>query len=1210
VSVLSLALRGSPIIQHAGRLVVFPTRKTLALLAYLAVERGAHSREKIAALLWPESDAGQARTTLRSTLALLRTALGEPGAHLTATREALAFDRMSEHVLDTDALRAAARAAIVSVQPNQADPLLRQLTDAATAWRGDFLDGFSLGDAPEFDDWATLQRESLHRAAALVCDTLSRLRLDRGELDSALEIAGLWVARDRLSESAHRRLIQIHAAAGDRSAALKAYAICRAVLLAELGVEPEPATEAVAARVRAGTSIRVLDAPAAHAPGASSLLPAAVQSTAFVGRAAQQLALATAYRVAAQGATAAVAVLGEPGIGKTRLVSEFLTWAVVHGADVLRGRAHETGGRLSYHPLIEALRRRLEAIPDLRSLLAPTWLAELARLLPELLDRVEHLPLPAHVAEAEAHARLFEAVARLGHALATHAPLVLFVDDLQWADAASLDLLAYLARRWVALGTRALIILTARSEELEGAIAAEADARVSLADWLAELGRTISLSELRLAPLTREDTGQLVRALIAEDRSLEQAGAPSGHWSVIEALRTWLYEATGGQPFFMVQTLGALLESRALRQAEAGGWELSPPARGELLPTGIRDLVLARLRRLSVPAHLACTACAVLGEGCDFEQVREVSGLQAPEDLAAIEELLRRGLLNEHAGSYSFAHDTIREVAYTEVSETRRRLFHRRALTSLEQTDAPAARLAYHALASGLPEAALRHSLAAGDEAMGMSAVRAAVSHYEQARALYVEQEHTLPRARASGAAEGERHPHRALAPRIFLGLGRAYEFISAWEQARSVYRELLQWAHTYQDNHAEADALSRLATVEAQGFFDLAQAQALLGQARARAERSGDAGRLAEIAWNLAQITFYCWELERSLAHGMHALDLALGLGAQELEARSRNIVAYNLMMIGRWDEAIVQADRARALFTALGNRALEADCLSIVAIIQVNTGRVAEGIAAARAGVAIGQEVENPWGLANCAHPLTRGLLDQGEWGEALEVARAGVAAARTAGHPPTLVFNLLALGAVYRAHAALEAAYAAHREAQAIGEAMRHPLLREWSAIELCADAAQAEAWAEAATFAQEALTLRRPDRVYVGCARWLETEALVRAGLRDSAAADLEQTARTTPMYPRMQLQLDRGRAVLAATAGNLATAITHLEAAGVLAEQLGLRYDRWQIDLALAAIYGALGSPAAAECQVQATAAATAFAARVTDPELQARLLAG
>jgi hypothetical protein len=255
----------------------------------------------------------------------------------------------------------------------------------------------------------------------------------------------------------------------------------------------------------------------------------------------------------------------------------------------------------------------------------------------------------------------------------------------------------------------------------------------------------------------------------------------------------------------------------------------------------------------------------------------------------------------------------------------------------------------------------------------------------------------------------------------------------------------------------------------------------------------------------------------------------------------------------------------------------------------------------------VAIGQEVENPWGVANCAHPLTRGLLDQGEWGESLEVSRAGVAAARAAGHPPTLVFNLLALGAVYRAHAALEAARAAHAEARAIGEAMWHPLLREWAAIELCADAAQAGAWAEAATFAQEALALRRPDRVYAGCARWLETEALVRAGLRDSASADLAQAAGIKPMYPRMRLQLERGWAVLAAAAGDSVAAAAHLEAAGDLADQLGLHYDRWQIDQALATTYAALGNPEATVRREQVMATAAAFTERVTDPDLQTHL---
>ncbi len=1200
MSSLSLALLGTPAIQYANRPIVFPTRKALALLVYLSVEGGTHSREKIAALLWPESDTNQARTTLRSTLALLRAALGESATQLIATRDSLAFDTASEYTLDVHLIRAAARAARDISEPNKTSLLLDQLQVAASAWRGDFMDGFLLGDAPEFDDWATLQREALHRAAARVCDSLTFLLIDRGELPQALEIAGLWVERDRLSEAAHRRLIQAHAVAGDRSAALKAYEICRTMLAHELGVEPEPETEALAERVR--TSVESLWPEVGSMHGlATDLPPASIRPTAFVGRADQHLALVADYREATQSNTRVTVVLGEPGIGKTRLVNEFLSWAGTQDADIVQGRAYETGGRLAYHPLIDALRHRLERIADPQALLSRIWLAELARLLPELLSRIAHVQAPAQEPEAEARTRLFEAVAQLGHALANQTSLVLFIDDLQWADIASFDLLAYLIRRLAALGSRALIILTARTEDLEDIIYNDTGTPITIASWLAGLGRDIPLRELRLRSLTREDTGQLVRALITERQLTEGNTTSSGHWSVVESLKAWLYEETGGQPFFLVQTIGALLESRALRQAESGGWELSPPLRGALLPSGIRDLVQSRLNRLSTPAHLACTACAVLGDRCDFEQARYVSGLEIPEDVPALEELFRRGLLYERDGYYHFTHDTIREAAYAGMSETRRRVFHRRALAILEESGSSAAQLAHHAIAAGQSEAALLHSVAAGDEAMQLFAMRAAIGHYEKAR--------TLLMAQGRKVVISASNQPKPIPSGMFLRLGRAYEFVSAWDQARSVYEDLLARARTHQDVSIECDALSRLATVAAQGFFDLGQALALLSEAQAAAKRSGDAARLAETEWNLAQVNFYCWNLEQSLEYGKHALDLALELENPELEARCRNIVAYNTMMIGKQDTAMVEAEAARVLFSALGNRAMEADCLSMTAIMQVHSGNIAAGIAAGRAGVLIGQEIENPWGVANCAHPLARGLLDQGEWGEALEIALTGVAAARTARHPPSLVFNLLALGAVYRAYAALDMACAVHGEALAIGEAMHHPLLCEWSAIELCADAAHAGEWTVAGGFAQQALALRREGRVYVGCSRWLETEALVRMGLYASAVEDLEQAEREVPIRLRLVLQLERGKAVVAAVTGAVSVAIQHLEKAYALATQLELRYDCWQIDQALTTLYVSIGSAAATASQARAAEAITAFALRVTDPELRAGLLA-
>src|SRR5207248_6821993 len=154
------------------------------------------------------------------------------------------------------------------------------------------------------------------------------------------------------------------------------------------------------------------------------------------------------------------------GIGKTRLAHEVVAWAAAQGALVLAGHAFEMGGRLPYQPLVEALRTRLEAENAPEDLLEDLWLAELARILPELRVRYSDLPPPTQD-DLTARGQLFEAVARLVEALAQRAPLVLLVDDLQWADEASLELLRYLASSWIRHSSRVLLLATVRSEGLE-----------------------------------------------------------------------------------------------------------------------------------------------------------------------------------------------------------------------------------------------------------------------------------------------------------------------------------------------------------------------------------------------------------------------------------------------------------------------------------------------------------------------------------------------------------------------------------------------------------------------------------------------------------------------------------------------------------------------------------------------------------------------
>ena len=215
----------------------------------------------------------------------------------------------------------------------------------------------------------------------------------------------------------------------------------------------------------------------------------------FVGRGTEFNSLMTLYEQITNNQPQVVLLEGEAGIGKTRLATVFLDWVRAQGAEVLAGRP------LSYQPLIEALRTRLEQDPDLRQCLSDPWLAELSRLLPDLRERYPDLPALT-INGVFASSRLFEALARLLHALAAQAPLFMFADDLQWADAATLDVFQYLARYWSDHRTPALLLLSRRAESR--------DMGAQMSEWLAALSSTISVTRLQLGPLSAQDIRQIV----------------------------------------------------------------------------------------------------------------------------------------------------------------------------------------------------------------------------------------------------------------------------------------------------------------------------------------------------------------------------------------------------------------------------------------------------------------------------------------------------------------------------------------------------------------------------------------------------------------------------------------------------------------------------------------------------------------------------
>jgi DNA-binding SARP family transcriptional activator len=706
MSQLQLSLFGVPILKHGETTLTFSTRKALALLIYLAVEGGWHARKTLSEAFWPELDAEHGRAALRATLHELRMLFERthgPGerAHLRIERDLLSIEQDSSLVLDLRLVEAASkltRRGIASTDGQAREELLARLEKASRLVRGPFLADFTLRDSQFFDDWSSQHREYWHLRVHQVFDALSMLYEQGGEVERAIESVTRWLRFDPLNEEGYRRLMRLRFSQGDRAGALRAYSRCRTVLAEELQVEPEPETVALVKRIRHTAPLRPTQVrPLQTSPGQP---PADLLDGPFLGRTAEFGTLIERYQHAQAGQPQLVLLQGESGIGKTRLATEFARWAQAQGADVLEGRALSTGRPLPYQSLMKVLRRQLEQEQIPEDLLSDVWLAELARLLPELRDRSPDLPTPA-TDEALGHNRLFEAIARLLRAWAARRPLVLILDDIQWADPATLDLLLYLAGSLAEQPAPVLLLFTLSTS---GEGCAEEPS-----SWVRALKRTrLPLIARVLAAFTQEETQRFVQALVWAE---QPPGVGNGGSTtegperreaapcrdVLEPFANWLYVQTRGQPLYLVETLKELRAREILvpTPGEHDSWclvlrtgLLAETPVGELIPASVCELIRSQLARLSPSAWALLMAGAALGQGLSFERLIGVARLDEQEGLRTLEELLRHGLLREgtadeesHASEgYAFPCEMMREVVSQETGATRQRLVQRRAL--------------------------------------------------------------------------------------------------------------------------------------------------------------------------------------------------------------------------------------------------------------------------------------------------------------------------------------------------------------------------------------------------------------------------------------------------------------------------------------------------------------------------------------------------
>lgn len=865
-------------------------------------------------------------------------------------------------------------------------------------------------------------------------------------------------------------------------------------------------------------------------PPAAPSAPA--EATPFVGRAGELAQLQADLAMLAEGRGGIVLVEGEPGIGKTRLLRELQREAQSRGLPLLATKCYEIERAMPYQPVIDLVSRALELAKaaDIAKL-GVVSLAELKALATEIGERFPQLPALSDDFPEARQARLSRAVGQLLDAALGAGASLLVVDDLQWADAASVQVLHHLARQGAQRAR--LVVFACRDEDV--------DQDERLASLIDSLCRESAARRLPLPRLAAADTAQLVAAM-----------ADAG-------LAERLHLETEGNPFFLVSMLQSLSEGTAAAGAAA------PPRPGQL-PEALRAAVRVRLAQVPKAHRPVLETAAVLGRHFDFDTLLQAAGGSEAQLLDAVESLVRRHLLREQpeGGVYDFSHDKLREVVYGDIGGARRRLLHQTVAEALERHgDADAhehiARLAEHFERAMLWPKALHYLQRAGERSSALFAMRDALYWLDRAvaiaelhprsldepqrLALYEQRgaaraqagqtqgavsdlQRVVDAARAAGLRERTRD--------ALVQLGMAYRRADAYEQATACLGEALDEARALNDERQAADTLYHLGTVAwSTGLND--QATAHHQQAVQICERRGFVDLVAVQAYHgRGEAHFANAEPAAAIACYTRSLALARSIGDRSYESE-------NLMMIGHacvGTKGSGDYPRALAHFEAALDIARAADLqwhlgptLLGLDHVRACTGRYGEAWLGMQRTLQQLQELGQLRYQFIALDAIGHLLLDLGLELQALELLQCGQALARDSG----ILFWRAALDAhVAVAHARLGDASDTALLQQTLEHTRAHAerymqvrcldALAEMALLE--GDAARCLARADELLHIADANGLRELQAV---ARRW-RGEALLRVSAFAPALDELTQALALAEPLGRVRLMLDLQRAL--------------------------------------------------------------------------------
>ncbi len=724
---------------------------------------------------------------------------------------------------------------------------------------------------------------------------------------------------------------------------------------------------------------------------------AAPEGSTFVGRDAELARLAHLWEQARAGNRRAVLVAGEPGIGKTHLVGEAARRAHADGGVVLYGRCDEEM-LVPYQPFVEALRAYVVQCPVVRLRDQLQGLGgELGRVMPQLLGRLRDLPPPVEGEPDTERYRLFEAVTTLVAGIAVAQPVMLALDDLQWADKPTLLLFRYLLRS--ASGGALLVVGAYRDVEL--------DAEDPLSELLADLRREHLTERLTVPSLGEPDVGELLSAVSGSD--------------VPADLTRELYRATEGNPFFLEELLRHLSETGALME-RGGQWATTLSLEELGIPEGVREVVARRLLRLSADATHVLSLASVAGTEFSLEVVAGASDLDADRVLEVVEEAGRARLVDEvpdTPGRFAFSHVLVRETLYQGLATARRSRLHCRIGESLERLrsarpEPDLAELARHfseAARAGeaTAERAFDYCRRAGDHAMTLLAYEEAAGHYEHALealervsapddsgrgevllglgdAYWRAGERDRSRdsiMRAVDLARARTDPELLGAAVLLLGTGQSsregFDISMTTTPANIALLEEALGALTEHDSALRARLLGRLA-VQTYWSEPRTRREELSREAVAMAERTGDDGALLG---TLVSRRYALWDpdgTEERLATADQILQLAeqYGRADRALEARLFRII--DLMELSDVSAAVSEI----ATFRATAARERQPYLLWYAAALEVMqlllNGRFDDAEPLAQHALVLGERAQDPAALTAYGAQMMQVWIEQG--------------------------------------------------------------------------------------------------------------------------------------------------------------------------------------------------------------------------------------